>query len=233
MGPLDNLVGMQYRIDHLENLHADVFDMIAYPMLKLKGYVEDFEYAPGNRILCGDDGDADFLHPDATALTAKTEIQAIISRMEELAGAPKEAAGFRSPGEKTKFEVQLLDNAANRIFMNKITHFQHNFLEPLLNFMLQLSRRNLTGYDISRTLDSDIDAVIFSSITRDDITANGILRPQGAENFAYKANLLQTMTAIGNSHWAQDPAVQVHLSGKGIAKATTPRQKRRRSQQCQ
>jgi len=26
MGPLDNLVGMQYRIDHLENLKADVFD---------------------------------------------------------------------------------------------------------------------------------------------------------------------------------------------------------------
>ena len=32
MGPLDNLVGMQYRIDHLENLKADVFDQIAYPM---------------------------------------------------------------------------------------------------------------------------------------------------------------------------------------------------------
>jgi hypothetical protein len=41
MGPLDNLVGMQYRIDHLENLKADVFDLIAFPPLKIKGYVED------------------------------------------------------------------------------------------------------------------------------------------------------------------------------------------------
>src|SRR5690606_3851777 len=30
-GPLDNLLGMQYRIDHLENLKADVFDLIAHP----------------------------------------------------------------------------------------------------------------------------------------------------------------------------------------------------------
>src|ERR1700675_1576808 len=50
MGPLDNLIGMQYRIDHLENLKADVFDWIAYPMLKIKGYVDDFEYRPGSRI---------------------------------------------------------------------------------------------------------------------------------------------------------------------------------------
>ena len=36
-GPLDNLIGMQYRIDHLENLKADVFDVIAQPVLYIKG----------------------------------------------------------------------------------------------------------------------------------------------------------------------------------------------------
>ena len=50
MGPLDNLVGMQYRIDHLENLKADVFDQIAYPVMKIRGDVEDFDFAPGARI---------------------------------------------------------------------------------------------------------------------------------------------------------------------------------------
>ena len=49
MGPLDNLVGMQYRIDHLENLKADVFDQIAYPIMKIKGEVDDFDFAPGSR----------------------------------------------------------------------------------------------------------------------------------------------------------------------------------------
>src|SRR6185503_20996216 len=46
MGPLDNLVGMQYRIDHLENLKADLFDLTAFPPLKVTGYVEDFEWRP-------------------------------------------------------------------------------------------------------------------------------------------------------------------------------------------
>ena len=31
MGPLDNLVGMQYRIDHLENIKADLFDLTGFP----------------------------------------------------------------------------------------------------------------------------------------------------------------------------------------------------------
>jgi hypothetical protein len=57
MGPLDNLVGMQYRIDHLENLKADVFDQIAYPILKIKGDVEDFDFEPGARIYMGEEGD--------------------------------------------------------------------------------------------------------------------------------------------------------------------------------
>jgi hypothetical protein len=199
MGPLDNLVGMQYRIDHLENLKADVFDWIAYPMIKVKGYVEDFEIKPGERINVGDEGDVEFMHPDTTALNADMQIQELERRMEELAGAPREAMGIRSPGEKTKYEVQKLDNAASRIFQNKIEHFQRTLLEPLLNFALQLARRNMDSTDVARTLDSEIDAVVFQTITREDITANGILRPRGAEHFAERANALQNFTSLANS----------------------------------
>jgi hypothetical protein len=70
MGPLDNLVGMQYRIDHLENLKADVFDQIAYPILKIRGDVEDFDFEPASRIYLGEEGDVTYLMPDATALQA-------------------------------------------------------------------------------------------------------------------------------------------------------------------
>lgn len=218
MGPLDNLVGMQYRIDHLENLKADVFDMIAWPQKKIKGYVEDFKDEPGSRIYCGDDGDVTNLHPDATALNADMQIAELERRMEELAGAPREAMGVRTPGEKTKFEVQILDNASSRIFMNKITHFEKTHLQPQLNFMLQLSRRNMSSSDVTRTLDSDIDAIIFSTVTKDDIIANGILRPQGASHFAHQANQLQNLIQLLNSNVGKDPAVAVHLSGKKIAK---------------
>ena len=49
MGPLDNLVGLQYRLDHIENGKADFFDLTNYPPLKIKGYVEDFEWAAFSR----------------------------------------------------------------------------------------------------------------------------------------------------------------------------------------
>jgi len=45
MGPLDNLIGMQYRVDHIENTKADVWDLTAYPVIKVKGFVEDFVLA--------------------------------------------------------------------------------------------------------------------------------------------------------------------------------------------
>ncbi len=218
MGPLDNLVGMQYRIDHLENLKADVFDQIAVPFLKIKGVVDDFVYEPGGRAYLGDDGDVQPLVPDVTALNADTQIAELERRMEELAGAPREAMGMRTPGEKTKFEVQILDNAASRIFMNKIKHFEKVFLEPLLNFALQLARRNMSGEDVIRTLDSEVDAAIFSTVTKDDITANGVLRPRGASSFAQKANQLQNLLNLMNSAVGQDEMVKVHLSGKKIAK---------------
>jgi hypothetical protein len=219
MGPLDNLVGMQYRIDHLENLKADVFDMIAFPSFKIKGNVEDFEYGPLSRIYTGDEGDVTFMSPPTEALNADNQIEVLERRMEEMAGAPREAMGIRSPGEKTKFEVQLLDNAASRIFMNKITHFERVFFEPLLNFMLVLARRNMSAQDVVRTLDSEVDAVVFSTISKEDIVANGILRPQGASHFAEKANALQNLVTTLNSQVAVDPSVAVHLSGKRIAQA--------------
>lgn len=221
MGPLDNLVGMQYRIDHLENLKADVFDQIALPTEVVIGYVEDWVREPGARIYAGDEGKVEYLHPPHEALNADTQIEVLERRMEEMAGAPKEAMGIRSPGEKTKFEVQKLDNAASRIFQNKGEHLEEIFVTKLINFMLQLARRNMSAADVSRTLDSDIDAVIFSTVTKEDIVANGILRPVGAQHFAEQANALQNLVSLSNSPVFQDPAVMMHISGKGMAKAIT------------
>ena len=173
MGPLDNLVGMQYRIDHLENLKADVFDQIALPVLKIRGDVEDFEYAPGEKIILGEEGDVGPLVPDATALNADFQIQTLENKMEELAGAPRQAMGIRTPGEKTAFEVQSLQNAAGRIFQHKASKFEKEFIEPVLNAMLESGRRNMDGSDLVRVLDDETGATIFSSITKDDITAKG------------------------------------------------------------
>jgi hypothetical protein len=218
MGPLDNLVGMQYRIDHLENLKADVFDLIAHPVQKIKGFVEDFEYGPGARIVIGDDGDVSWDRPPDTALGSDLQIDILEKRMEEFVGAPKQAMGIRTPGEKTKFEVQTLENASGRIFQNKVSYFEQMFLEPLLNDMLELARRNLNGSDTIRILDDEIDVALFQDITKEDLLANGRLRPIGARHFATQANQLQNLVAIVNTSIGQDPSVAVHLSGKKLAK---------------
>jgi hypothetical protein len=216
MGPLDNLVGMQYRLDHLENLKADVFDLIAAPPLKIIGDVDEFEWAPFAEIHIGEGGDVQPLSPPAQALQVNIEIGQLLQLMEEFAGAPKQAMGIRTPGEKTAFEVQSLENAAGRIFQEKITQFEIEMLEKCLNNMLEVSRRNLNGSDVVRVMDNDLGVAQFLSITKEDITAKGHLRPIGARHFAARAQLIQNLAGITNSGvW---PKIERHFSDKGLAK---------------
>jgi len=215
MGPLDNLVGMQYRIDHLENLKADVFDFIAFPPLKIIGEVKEFVWAPGAEIHIDEGGDVQMLRPDATALNADFQINLLQQQMEEFAGAPKEAMGIRTPGEKTAFEVQSLQNAAGRIFQEKIINFEM-MLEKALNAMLEVARRNFEGSDTVRVLDDDLGVEQFIKITKDDITASGKLRPIGARHFAVQAQLIQNLTGIFNSSLGQ--VIAPHISTKKLAR---------------
>lgn len=218
-GPLDQLVGLQYRIDHLENLKADVFDLIAYPVIKIKGNtVEEFEYAPGEMVFVGDEGDVEFLRPDATALQADIQIQDLMSRMEELAGAPKQAMGIRTPGEKTKFEVQTLENAAGRIFQSKVSWLERNILEPLLNGMLADAVANFEGVERIRSVDQDFGTEIYVEVTKDDLMAAGKLYPMGARHFAEQAKFIQELAQTIQVVQAI-PTVAAHMSGKAIAKA--------------
>lgn len=217
MGPLDNLVGMQYRIDHLENLKADVFDQIAYPMLKIRGDVEDFDFEPGGRIYLGEEGDVGYMAPDATALQADLQIRLLEDKMEEMAGAPKSAMGIRTAGEKTAFEVQTLQNAASRIFEHKTAHFERVFLEPILNAMLEVSRRNMNMSDTIRVMDDATGAILFRDITKDDITAKGKIVPVGARHFAERARRIQNLTQLYQIKLS-DPSVAAHMSGKEFAR---------------
>ena len=215
MGPLDNLVGMQYRIDHLENLKADVFDLIAHPPIKIQGNVSEFVWAPMEKIYVDEDGDVQMMAPDTNALNADMQIQILEQKMEEYAGAPREAMGIRTPGEKTAYEIQALENAAGRIFQNKIQHFEEQFLEPLLNVMLDVARRNIQS-DVIRIFDDDFGAAEFLKVGPEDIQAKGKLRPIGARHFSRRAQIVQELTQFMNTI-GQDPGVRVHVSGKKLA----------------
>jgi len=216
MGPLDNLVGMQYRIDHLENIKADVFDLIAYPPIKVRGYADDFVWGPMERIVVYDDGDVELMSPQVQAMQADTQIAILEQKMEEMAGSPKEAMGFRTPGEKTKYEVQRLENAASRIFQAKTAQFERDFVEPMLNDMLEMARRNLDEVTV-RSLDPDYNFAVFSAIGPLDISGNGRIRPVAARHFAEQAQLVQDLNAFLGSPAGQDPSVLMHFSAVKLA----------------
>jgi len=216
MGPLDNLIGMQYRMDHLENLRADVVDFGTYPIQKVKGFVEDFVWQPGEKIFVSDEGDVEIMAPDVSLANVDSEFMTKERLMEEMAGAPREAMGFRTPGEKTKYEVQRLENAAARLFQNKIKQFEEQIVEPTLNAMLELARRNLTGTTVIKVFNDEFKTASFQSLTVEDITGIGRIRPVAARHFAEQAEMIQNLTNLTNSGlW---PTVQPHFSGVKLAK---------------
>jgi hypothetical protein len=219
MGPLENLVGLQYRIDHLENMKADVWDQIAYPQKKVRGDVQEFGDNLGERIYLGEEGDVTYLAPDPTALNADVQIADLANKMEELAGAPRSAMGIRTPGEKTAFEVGVIDRGASRIFEHKASHLERTFTEKLLNDMLEVGRRNLDESDLIRMTDDDTGIALFKNVNREDITARGRMQPIGARHFAERALRVQNVQAA--LAMKQDPTVGVHLSGKEIARIIT------------
>lgn len=216
MGPLDNLVGMQYRMDHVENMKADIFDLVTYPVQKVKGFVEDYTWQPGEKVYVSEEGDVDMVVPDVNALQANFEVQNIERLMEEMAGAPREAMGFRTPGEKTKYEVQRMENAAARVFQNKIKQFEEKIVEPIMNAMLELARRNMNGVNTIRIFDDELKIATFQALTVEDITGIGRIRPIAARHFAEQADLVQNLTTLtGSGIW---PIVQPHFSGVKLAK---------------
>jgi hypothetical protein len=220
MGPLENLVGLQYRIDHLENMKADVWDQIAYPKLLIQGEVLDFGDDLGERIYLGTEGAVSYLAPDATALNADMQIADLANKMEELAGAPRNAMGIRTPGEKTAFEVQSLDRSASRIFEHKAAHFERTFLRPCLNDMLECGRRNLVDIETIEMQDKTLGIDLFKSISRDDISAKGYLWPVGATHFAERNQRIQNLSSLWQVKMS-DPSVGSNLSGKKFAKLMT------------
>ena len=216
MGPLDNLVGMQYRIDHLENLKADALDLNILPPLEIKGDVEHFEWAPRAQIRVPEDGGVTPLPPSSAAFQVNNEIDFLLNMMEEMAGAPKQSAGVRTPGEKTAFEVQTLENNAGRIFHSKTSKFEIRMLEKVMNLFLENAKRNLNMKDTVKIIDDDLGVAQFVTITKDDITAKGKLRPMGARHFAARAQLMQNLNGIHNGPLGV--MIDPHTSRIGIAK---------------
>jgi hypothetical protein len=115
----------------LENMGADIWDLTAYPVQKIKGFVEDFVWQPGEKIFVLMKVMSNWSSLTSRSCRVRVRWAMLTETMEKMAGAPGEAMGFRSPGEKTKYEVQRLENASARIFQNKINQFEEQIIEPI------------------------------------------------------------------------------------------------------
>lgn len=221
MGPLDNLIGMQYQINHLENAKADALDQMIAPTRVIVGDVDESGVEIGRpggeyRIL-GGEGSVKNLAPDVTILNADFMNQAKMDLMEELAGSPREAMGIRTPGEKTAFEVNSLQNAASRNFQNKISQYESNFVDKLLNAELELGREFLNGEDTIKVVDENFGVEEFMKITKEDLKNNGKIVPIGARHFARQQQLIANATQLIQLA-TQDPEVLQHFPAKRLAK---------------
>lgn len=225
MSPLSNLLGMQYRIDFLENKRSDIYDFISDPMFKTKGDISMPEIiGPGAEFNCPPDGDVSMMTPDATILSADTYMDRYMGLMDVMAGTPSETIGFRTPGEKTMFEVQQLQNAASRVFTRQIRKFEEELFEPVLNCSLQLYADNMKGQTITIEEREGEGLPEIVEINIDDLVRPGYLKAIGSINYADKAIMLQTLQQLGNSNIFMDEAVRANFSpakiGYVIAYAT-------------
>ena len=221
MGPLENLVGMNYRINHLENAKADAFDLMLNPDRVVVGDVEeelDDETGAVTYYISSERGDVKNLAPDSTVLNADFQIDKLKNDMEEMAGAPRQGVGIRTPGEKTKFEVGVLENNSSRLFQYNMAEFEMSFLEDILNCEVELGRKNLAReMDTIRLDDDQLGVKLFMNVSAADITANGRITPVGARHYARTAQLAQNLMNL-NAALATDKEVMMHFSSVKMAK---------------
>ena len=89
----------------------------------------------------------------------------------------------------------------------------------MLNDFLEVGRRGLDESDLIRMVDEPTGIALFKTVTREDITARGKLRPIGSRHFAERAVRLQNLQSLLSMK--RDPTVGVHLSGKEFARVVT------------
>lgn len=114
------------------------------------------------------------------------------------------------------YEVQRLENAASRVFTNKIAQFEEQVIEPVLNAMLELARRNMET-TVIRVVQDPLKIVKFRELTAQDITGQGRIRPVAARHYAEKAELIQNLTNFFASAIGADPDIKAHFSSVKLA----------------
>ena len=214
MSPLENLLGMQARIDFLENKRSDCYDATVNPVRLIRGNVDmPDSLGPGDEIRMDTDCDVRYLAPDTSILTADTLMDRYELKMEEFVGSPKEVLGLRTPGEKTMFEVDQLMTAATRIFQRQIRKFEQEIFEPLINSLLQLYLQKKSGQTVQvKVWDSENEVYRFEDVTIDDINNLGRVKVIGSTTYQDRTQIAQALQMLGQNPLFLDEVVRNNFS---------------------
>src|SRR5690606_4095733 len=100
----------------------------------------------------------------------------------------------------------------------KISQFEEEVVEPVLNAMLELARRKMDGSTAVRVFNDDTKIVTFHDLTPADITGQGRIRPVAARHFSERAEKIQNLTNLYSGAVGADQDVRRHFSSLRIAR---------------
>lgn len=184
-GALDNIIGMNYMVNHRENAKNDAIDRFIYPDRLYAGDIEEIFDENTNQVkyLTTEGGQVTDITPDTTVLSYDTQIEMHEQRCRRAARLPQQLAGFRTPGEKTATEVQTLHDGAFRGFINKAEQFEQELLESAVKAEILIAKENYS--DVIRILAEDEDKLFsWVEVTEEDLKSNGKLVPFGSRRFS-------------------------------------------------
>ena len=216
MGPLENIIGINYQINHRENGKSEALDRLIYPDKVYQGEVEEMYDDETDSItyLAPEGGGVQELAINTQFFQFGLEVDRLQHAARGAARLPSDLTGFRSQGEKTLGEVTALTDGGMRGFIDKAANFERTTLEPILKAEIELAHAHF-GTAFSVPNKSEGGFIEMLNVTQDNLSINGVLIPKGAKRFARKNQLLASLTQLSATPLFQMAAA--HTSALGIS----------------
>ena len=216
MGPLENIVGLNYQINHRENSKSEGLDRTIYPDKVYQGDVEEIYDDETGQVtyLAPEGGSVQELTINTQFLNADLHIDRLTRSARSAARLPGDLTGFRSQGEKTLGEVTALTEGGMRGFIDKAADWERTSIEQHLKAEIELAHENF-GSAFKVPNKSEAGFIEMLNISKEDLAVNGLLIPRGAKRFARKNQMLATLTQLSSTPLAQ--MALMHTSAKGAA----------------